>query len=180
MGAASNIICSFQSSVNRCDSDADILPTSSPQETSALQTGTNTIASTQDTTTSKEASTASQRDRATESPKVTTAFKSTFLSVHFTPKMSGTVTSSGEIRSLQDSYKAKDPKHQVAVIVGSTVAVVLVLGLPLLAGYVHYYRSSRSRSYSMRANIDTESGEYHVVNGSAAGMMAFKGNVFLM
>ena len=79
---------------------------------------------------------------------------------------------------MQDSYKAKDPKHQVAIIVGSTVAVVL--GLLLLAGYVHYYRSSRSPSGSVQANIDTESGEYHLVNGTAAGMMACKGNVFLM
>lgn len=143
MGAASNMICSIHSSVNRCDISTF---TSTPprQETTASQTGANTNASPQETTGSKNASKAAVLEKTRESPK-----------------------------DIATSYKAKGHKHQVGVIIaGSTAALVLVLGLPLLVGYVHYYQSSRSRSYSLRANSDAERGDYHPVTGTAAYVMA--------
>jgi len=167
------MICSIHSSVNRCDKST-VTSTPSQQETTASQTDANTNASPQETTGSKNASTAavlgktreSHKDIARESAEVSANFWS-----NFTHKNTGTVASFGE-RGLPASYKAKGHKHQVGVIIGGTAAVVLVLGLPLLVGYIHYYRSSRSRSYSLRANSDAERGDYHPVTGTAAYVMA--------
>lgn len=168
------MICSIHSSVNRCDKST-VTSTPPRQETTASQTGVNTNASPQETTGSKNASTAAVLEKTRESPK-DIARESAEVSVtfwsNFTHQNTGTVASFSE-RSLPASYKAKGQKHQVGVIIaGSTAALVLVLGLPLLVGYVHYYRSSRSRSYSLRANSDAERGDYHPVTGTAAYVMA--------
>ena len=182
MGAASNMICSFQSSVNRCDRDTDTL-TPSPQETRAPQTEANASASPENTTESKNASTAasldkttaSQKDRATESPKVTTVVQSTPFPSHFTQNVTGIFTSSGEIRSLQDSPKAKPADNQVGLIVGITVAVVL--GLVSLAALISYCLLSRSCSSSLQLkSSDAEKGvTYHSVKDTAACAVARKG-----
>ena len=180
MGPGSNMICSFESSVNRCDRDTDTL-TPSPQETHrASQTEANARASAADTTGSKNVSTttsldkttASQKDRATESPKVTTVIQSTPFPAHFTQNVTGTFTSSGEKRSLQDSSKAKLGDNQVGLIVGITVAVVLVL--VILGTLISYYLLSKSCSCSN----DPEKGVYNSVNDTAPCPVAIKGNAF--
>lgn len=177
MGAASNMICSIHSSVNRCDIST-VTSTPSRQETMALQTDTDTKASPQESTGSKMVSTPaslkktkeSQKDVPRESPEVSTTFQS-----NLSHQNTGTETS-----FFEGSSKAKEADNQVdvPVIVGSTVAVVfMVLGLPLLAlGYIRCYRSSRSRSGSVQAGSDTERGEY-LVKGTAACVMAYKGTV---
>ena len=182
MGAASNMICSIHSSVNRCDIST-VTSTPSRQETMALQTDTDTKASPQESTGSKIASTPaslkktteSQNDVPRESPEVSTTFQS-----NLPHQNTGTVASFGETSFFEGSSKAKEADNQVdvPVIVGSTVAVVfMVLGLPLLAlGYIRCYRSSRSRSGSVQAGSDTERGEY-LVKGTAACVMAYKGTV---
>lgn len=139
------MICSIHSSVNRCDKST-VTSTPPRQETTASQTDAKTNASPQETTGSKNTSTA-VLEKTRESHK-------------------------DIARESRNSYKAKSHKHQVGVIIGSTAAVVLVLGLPLLVGYIHYYRSSRSLSYSLRANSDAERGDYHPVTGTAAYVMA--------
>lgn len=177
MGAASNMICSIHSSVNRCDIST-VTSTPSRQETMALQTDTDTKASPQESTGSKMVSTPaslkktkeSQKDVPRESPEVSTTFQS-----NLSHQTTGTETS-----FFEGSSKAKEADNQVdvPVIVGSTVAVVfMVLGLPLLAlGYIRCYQSSRSRSGSVQAGSDTERGEY-LVKGTAACVMAYKGTV---
>lgn len=182
MGAASNMICSFQSSVNRCDRDTDTL-TPSQQETRASQTEANASASPADTTGSKNASTAasldkttaSQKDRATESPKVTTVVHSTPFRAHFTQNVTGTFTSSGEISSVQESSKAKPAHHQVGLIVGITVAGVL--GLLSLAALISYCLLPRSCFSSLqRKSTDAEKGVmYHSVKDTAACAVTRKG-----
>ena len=174
MGAASNMICSIHSSINRCD-ESTVTSTPPRQETAASQTGANTNASPQETAGSKNASTAAVLEKTRESPKDIardSAEVSTTFWSNFTHQNTGTVASFSE-RSLPASYKVKGHKHQVGVIIaGSTAGLVLVLGLPLLVGYVHYFRSSRSRSYSLRANSDAERGDYHPVTGTAAYVLA--------
>ena len=177
MGAASNMICSIHSSVNRCDIST-VTSTPSRQETMALQTDTDTKASSQESTGSKMVSTPaslkktkeSQKDVPRESPEVSTTFQS-----NLPHQNTGTETS-----FFEGSSKAKEADNQVdvPVIVGSTVAVIfMVLGLPLLAlGYIRCYRSSRSRSGSVQAGSDAERGEY-LVKGTAACVMAYKGTV---
>ena len=177
MGAASNMICSIHSSVNRCDIST-VTSTPSRQETMALQTDTDTKASPQESTGSKMVSTPaslkktkeSQKDVPRESPEVSTTFQS-----NLSHQNTGT-----EMSFFEGSSKAKEADNQVdvPVIVGSTVAVVfMVLGLSLLAlGYIRCYRSSRSRSGSVQAGSDTERGEY-LVKGTAACVMAYKGTV---
>lgn len=179
MGAASNMICSFQSSVNRCDRDTDTL-TPSPQETRASQTEANASASPENTTESKNASTAaslnktttSQKDRATEFPKVTTVVQSTPFPAHFTQNATGTFISSGDIRSLQDSSKAKLADNQVGLIVGITVGVVLVL---VISGALISY-CLLPKSYS--CSKDPEKGVYNSVNDTEPCPVAIKGNLF--
>lgn len=180
MGAASNMICSIHSSINRCDIST-VTSTPSRQETMALQTDTDTKAIPQESTGSKIASTPaslkktkeSQKDVPRESPEVSTTFRS-----NLPHQNTGTVASFGETSFFEGSSKAKEADNQVdvPVIVGSTVAVVfMVLGLPLLAlGYIRCYRSSRSRSGSMQAGSDVERG---LVKGTAACVMVNKGTV---
>ena len=178
MGAASKMICSIHSSVNRCD----ITLTPSRQKTLTSQNGANTKASPQETIGSQNVSTAaslentreSQKDVPRESSEVSTTFWS-----NISHQNTGTVASFGE-RSFEGSSEAlQDADNQVGVVVVSTVAVVL--GLLLLAlGYVLYYRSSRSRSCSMHASSDAEKGEYRPVICTAACVTADKGNVYLM
>ena len=182
MGAASNMICSIHSSVNRCDIST-VTSTPSRQETMALQTDTDTKASPQESTGSKIASTPaslkktteSRNDVPRESPEVSTTFQS-----NLPHQNTGTVASFGDTSFFEGSSKGKEADNQVdvPVIVGSTVAVVfMVLGLPLLAlGYIRCYRSSRSRSGSVQAGSDAERGEY-LVKGTAACVMAYKGTV---
>lgn len=177
MGAASNMICSIHSSVNRCDIST-VTSTPSRQETMALQTDTDTKASPQESTGSKMVSTPaslkktkeSQKDVPRESPEVSTTFQS-----NLPHQNTGTETS-----FFEGSSKAKEADNQVdvPVIVGSTVAVIfMVLGLLLLAlGYIRCYRSSRSRSGSVQAGSDAERGEY-LVKGTTACVMAYKGTV---
>ena len=164
------MICSIHSSVNRCEKRTDTL-IPSPQDTTASQTDKNTNASPQETTGSKNPSTAaflektreSHKDIAKESPKVSATFWS-----NFTHQNTGTATSFGE-RSLPASYKAKGHKHQVGIIVGSTAAMfILVLGLPLFVGYVRW---SRSPSRSPQANSDAERGDYHPVTGKYCSLI---------
>ena len=173
MGAALNMICSIHSSVNRCDIST-VTSTPSRQETMALQTNTDTKASPQESTGSKIASTPAS-DVRRKSPEVSTTFQS-----NLPHQNTGTVASFGETSFFEGSSKAKEADNQVdvPVIVGSTVAVVfMVLGLPLLAlGYIRCYRSSRSRSGSVRAGSDAERGE-HLLKGTAACVMAYKGTV---
>ena len=177
MGAASNMLCSFESSVNQCDRDTDTL-TPSPQETTASQTKANASASPENTTESKNASTAasldkttaSQKDRATESPKVTTVVQSTPFPAHFTQNVTGTFTSSGEKRSLKDSSKAKLADNQVGLIVGITVAVVLVL--VIWGALISYCLLSKSCSCTK----DPEKGVYNSVNDTAPCPVAIKGD----
>ena len=184
MGAVSNMICSFQSSVNRCDRDTDTL-TPSPQETRASQTEANASASPENTTESKNASTvgsldkttASQKERATESPKVTTVVQSTPFPAHFTQNVTGTFTSAGEVRSLQDSSKAEPAHYQVGLIVGITVAVVL--GLVISGALISCCLLSKSCSCSLQLkSTDPEKGVYSPVNDTAPCPVAIKGNVF--
>lgn len=164
------MICSIHSSINRCEKRTDTL-TPSPQDTTASQTDKNTNASPQETTGSKNPSTAaflektreSRKDIAKESPKVSATFWS-----NFTHQNTGTATSLGE-RSLPASYKAKGHKHQVGIIVGSiAVMFILVLGLSLLVGYVRW-----SRSCSLQANSDAERGDYHPVTGKYCSLRSF-------
>ena len=167
------MICSFQSSVNRCDihGDTDTL-TPSPQETTASQTEANASASPADTTGSKNISTAasldkttvSQKDIAAESPKVTVTV------VQSTP---GTITTSGsQIRSSQDSSKEKLSYHIVGLIVGITMAV-------FLAALISYCLWSKSCSCSLQLkSTDLEKGVYNSVDNTVACAVAGKGNVF--
>lgn len=177
------MICSFQSSVNRCDihGDTDTL-TPSPQETTASQTEANASASPADTTGSKNVSTAasldkttaSQKDRATESPKVTmTVFQSTSFPAHFLQNVTGTITTSGsQIRSLQDSSEEKPSYHKVGLIVGITVAL-------FLAALIIYCLWSKSCSCSLQLkSADLEKGVYNSVDNTVACAVAGKGNVF--
>lgn len=182
MGDASNMICSFQSSVNRCDRDTDTL-TSSTQETTASQTDANVSASPEDTTESKNALTAasldkttpSEKDKTTESPKKTTVLQSTPSPAHFTQTVTGTFTSSGEIRSLQDSSKAKPADHQVGLTVGITA---VALALVFLAALIGYCLMSKSCSCSLQLkSSDPEKGVYNSVNDTATCAVAIKGNV---
>ena len=181
MGAASNMICSFQSSVNRCDRDTDTL-TPSPQETRASQTEANASASPADTTGSKNISTAasldkttvSQKDIATESPKVTmTVVQSTSFPANFLQNVTGTITTSGsQIRSLQNSSKEKPSYHKVGLIVGITMGV-------FLAALISYCLWSKSCScYLQLKSTDLEKGVCNSGDNTVACTVAGKGNVF--
>ena len=181
MGAASNMICSFQSSVNRCDRDTDTL-TPSPQETRASQTEANASASPADTTGSKNISTAasldkttvSQKDIATESPKVTmTVVQSTSFPANFLQNFTGTITTSGsQKRSLQNSSKEKPSYHKVGLIVGITMGV-------FLAALISYCLWSKSCScYLQLKSTDLEKGVCNSGDNTVACTVAGKGNVF--
>ena len=124
------------------------------------------------TAASLDKTTASQKDRATESPKVTTVVQSTPFPSHFTQNVTGIFTSSGEIRSLQDSSKAKPADNQVGLIVGITVGVVLVL---VISGALISY-CLLPKSYS--CSKDPEKGVYNSVNDTEPCPVAIKGNLF--
>ena len=106
---------------------------------------------------------------------MTTVVQSTPFPSHFTQNVTGIFTSSGEIRSLQDSSKAKPADNQVGLIVGITVAVVL--GLVSLAALISYCLLSRSCSSSLQLkSSDAEKGvTYHSVKDTAACAVARKG-----
>ena len=175
------MICSFQSSVNRCDRDTDT-QTPSPQETRASQTEANASSSPENTTEPKNASTAasldkttvSKKDSATKSPKVTvTVFQGTPFLAHFTQNVTGTITSSGsQIRSLQDSSKEKPSYHKVGLIVGITMAV-------FVAALISYCLWSKSCSCSLQLkSTDLEKGVYNSVDNTVACAVAGKDNAF--